>query len=164
MKRFQKFLWKLATLDGSAENIARGVAAGTFISFSPLVPFHTILGITLAFFVKGSKRAAMIAVWLSNPITIPLFYAASYYTGISLLGFEHADIGILYELIDIIGSKIKLGIKIEQIQILLESEMYIFYSMLFGGVVLGLPSAIASYFISKYWVKRLRNEEDITIE
>jgi hypothetical protein len=164
MKKFQKFLWKLATIDGTAHNISMGVAAGVFVSFSPLVPFHTILGIIFAIILRGSKRAAVICVWLSNPLTIPIFYAAAYYTGIAVLGFEHADIGIIYKLIDIMGAKMKLSIKLEEARLLLHSQMDIFYSMLFGGAVLGLPSAIGSYFLTKYWVKRLRNEEDIPIE
>jgi hypothetical protein len=164
MKKFQKFLWKLATLDGTAHNISMGVAAGVFISFSPLIPFHTILGVILAVILRGSKRAAIIAVWLSNPLTIPLFYAAAYYTGMTVLGYDYADITIIYQLIDIMDGKMKLGMKLEQAGLLLQSEMYIFYSMLFGGAVLGFPSAVGSYFLSRYWVKRLRNEEDIPIE
>jgi len=164
MKKFQNFLWKLATLDGTAHNISMGVAAGVFVSFSPLVPFHTILGIIFALILRGSKRAAVICVWLSNPLTLPLFYAAAYYTGIAILGFEHGDIGVIYQLIDIMGGKMNLSMKFEEAGLLLHSQMDIFYSMLFGGAVLGLPSAIGSYFLARYWVKRLRNEEDIPIE
>lgn len=150
---------KLATLDGTDHNIAMGVSAGIFISFSPTIPFHTILGIICAVIMGGSKRAAIIAVWLSNPITIPVFYAAAYYTGVFLLGTQHADIQFIYDLIDIIEGSMNTSQKIDQILLVMKPEMQIVYAMLFGGAVLGLPASIVSYFLTRKWVKQIRNEK-----
>jgi len=150
---------KLATLDGTDHNIAMGVSAGIFISFSPTIPFHTILGIICAVIMGGSKRAAVIAVWLSNPVTIPLFYAAAYYTGVAILGTQHADIQFIYDLIDIIQGNMNLSQKTDQIIMIMKPEMQIVYAMLFGGAVLGFPASVASYFLTKKWVKQIRNEK-----
>jgi uncharacterized protein (DUF2062 family) len=150
---------KLATLDGTDHNIAMGVSAGIFISFSPTIPFHTILGIICAVIMGGSKRAAVISVWISNPLTIPLFYAAAYYTGVALLGTHHADIQFIYDLIDIIEGDMNTSQKLDHIIMVMKPEMQIFYAMLFGGAVLGIPASIASYFLTRKWVKQVRNEK-----
>ena len=158
MKKFRDFLIKLATLDGSEHNIALGVATGIFIAVTPTIPFHTVFAVALAVILRGSKRAAIISVWFSNPLTIPIFYAGSYYAGTLLMGIEHSNIQLIYDLLKTLQSDININAKMDAIIIFFKAELPVFYAMLIGGAVLGIMPAIGSYFLTKSWVRKFRNK------
>ena len=52
--------------------------------------FSDSYAVAPAFILRSSKAAAAIAVWLSNPITFPVFYLASYKVGTLLFGISAA--------------------------------------------------------------------------
>jgi len=53
-------------------SIARGVAAGLFVCFLPL-PGQTIFAVLVVCMLKGNLPAAILATWVSNPVTfIPI--------------------------------------------------------------------------------------------
>ncbi|PIE74860.1 MAG: hypothetical protein CSA18_02820 [Deltaproteobacteria bacterium] len=159
MKKLKIFLLKLSFLDGSNHNIALGAAVGIFIAVTPTIPFHTAFAIVLASLVRGSKIAAAISVWFSNPVTIPFFYAGSYYAGIKLLGINHSEIDLIYSLLEQLQSDITIHEKIDAIILFFEAELPVFYAMLAGGAVLGIIPAIASYFIIKKSLEKLRSNK-----
>lgn len=115
------------------------MAIGVFISVTPTIPFHTVIALALAFILRGSKAAAAIGVWFSNPVTIPLFYKGSYDVGISILG-NSAPFGTEYESI---LELLKLGADIT-------------IAMITGGIILGILPGIAAYFITRRIFIKLR--------
>lgn len=161
MKKVKKILWKLASIEGSHHSIAMGVAVGIFISVTPTIPFHTLFAIILAFFIKANKKAAIIAVWFSNPITIPLFYAGAYYAGTFIMGIDHSNIQLIYTLLDKLQSDIGLNAKTVALADFFKAELSIFYAMIVGGIVLGIIPGIISYFLTRSWLKKIRNNEDL---
>ena len=64
------------------------MAIGIFVSMTPFFPFHTAIAMAMSVILRGSKRAAAVGVWLSNPLTIPLCYFIIYKLGIFILGTE----------------------------------------------------------------------------
>ncbi len=80
---------QLMRISGSPHAIAAGVAAGIFASFSPLFGFHYLIAAGLALVLGGSILASAAVTTLANPLTLPLFWAASYETGALFLG-RHA--------------------------------------------------------------------------
>ena len=82
---YKDFVERFKKLQGEPPYIAMGMAVGVFVSITPTIPFHTVIAIALAFILRGSKPAAAIGVWFCNPVTLPLFYLASYKTGMFLL-------------------------------------------------------------------------------
>lgn len=160
MKKVKNFLVKIGTLGGSEHYIAMGVATGVFIAVTPTIPFHTAFAIALAFLLNGSKKAAIISVWFSNPVTIPFFYAGAYYIGVKALGLNHSNIQLIYDLLHTLESDIGLGQKIDAIAHFLKAELPVFYAMMVGGVILGLPPALGSYFLTKSWLKKYRKKEE----
>ena len=52
---------KFIRLKGDPSSLARGVAVGTFIGITPTIPFHTVMTLALAFLLRGSKVAALLA-------------------------------------------------------------------------------------------------------
>jgi hypothetical protein len=128
---WREFLWQLRQLRGKPHEIALGMAIGVFIGITPTIPLHTILAVSLALLVRGSKLAAALGVWVSNPLSIPLFYYGSYRIGKLVLGLP--------------------GISLPDDRSLLAMASLggeIVGAMLLGGVILGIVPAIVAYVLT----------------
>ena len=87
MRRYGTYLRKrVMRLSASPHAIAAGVASGAAVSMFPLIGLHFFLGFVLAFFTRGNMLAAAIGTAWGNPLTFPLFFAASYGVGDWLTG------------------------------------------------------------------------------
>lgn len=63
-KKMRHFpVWKI-----DRHAIAKGVAAGLLVCFLP-IPGQTVLAALLVCFIRGNLPAAILATWVSNPIT-----------------------------------------------------------------------------------------------
>ncbi|MCV6597413.1 MAG: DUF2062 domain-containing protein [Mangrovicoccus sp.] len=76
---------RLRRLPDPPQRIARGIAAGVFITFTPFFGLHFLLGAALALLVRGNVFAAMLATFVGNPITFPLIATLSLRIGNTLL-------------------------------------------------------------------------------
>jgi uncharacterized protein (DUF2062 family) len=128
---WREFLRQLKELRGKPHEIALGMAIGVFIGVTPTIPLHTILAVSLALLVRGSKLAAALGVWVSNPLSIPVFYYGSYRIGQLVLGFPGISLPDDRSLLAMAG----LGGKIVG-------------AMLLGGTILGVIPAIATYVLT----------------
>jgi len=126
-----EFVRQLMELRGQPHEIALGMAIGVFIGITPTIPLHTILAVTLALLVRGSKLAAALGVWVSNPLSIPLFYYGSYRIGQLVLGLPGISLPDDRSLL----AMASLGGKIVG-------------AMLLGGVILGVVPAILAYVVT----------------
>jgi len=127
-----EFVGRIKNLEGDPHFVAMGMAIGVFISITPTIPFHTVLAVALAIILRGSKAAAALGVWFSNPVTAPIFYWGSYKTGMYLL-----------------GNSAPFNIKYESILELLDLGVDVTIAMVAGGIILGILPGIASYFITR---------------
>lgn len=84
--RASSYIWhRLRRLPDSPQRIARGIAAGVFVSFTPLFGFHFLLAGLIAFLIRGNILAALIATFAGNPMTTPIIATASLELGYRLL-------------------------------------------------------------------------------
>lgn len=92
-KRTGKFIkHRVLRLSDSSYKIARGLACGASMSFSPLVGSHFIQAGIIAYFIKGNLLASLIGTFVGNPWTFPFMWYASYLLGVwlfGLFGFEN---------------------------------------------------------------------------
>ena len=133
--------WKncVKNFHGDPHFVAMGMAIGVFVAATPSIPFQTAIAVALAFILRSSKAAAAIGVWLSNPITFPVFYLASYKVGGLLFGISVAyDSG--GEPVDIL----KLGAEVT-------------IAAVTGGIIIGLCLAVATYFITRKIYTKIRS-------
>ena len=79
---------RILRLSASPHAVAAGVAAGTFSAFTPLLGFHVILALALAYLTAGNLLAAALATLLSNPITTPIIAVVSLKMGYWMLGID----------------------------------------------------------------------------
>ena len=131
-ERFGQMLVRMRQLEGNPHYIAMGMAVGIFVSITPIIPFQTLVAIALAFLVRGSKSAAALGTWLSNPLTIPLVYYLNYKLGCLLLGYQAALDEIAF---DSFAQLMELGLEVT-------------LAMLAGGVVIGAVLGVVAYFVT----------------
>lgn len=82
-------VYRLRRLPDPPHRIARGIAAGVFVCFSPFFGFHFIMAAVLAFVMQGNILAALMATFFGNPLTFPFIAAISLELGELILG-RHA--------------------------------------------------------------------------
>ena len=75
------FLLNLKRMKGSSHDIAIGLASGIAVSFTPFLGLHALLGITLAWILRGSMAAALVGTLFGNPWTFPFIWYLSYEIG-----------------------------------------------------------------------------------
>jgi len=143
-KRFvQRWYVRLVRIKATPQYIATGLASGVFVGLLPVLPFQTVLAIALAFVARGSKIAAALGTWVSNPLNwIPL-YMMCYYIGRFVVPFDVPPFKPSH---------------IEMTE-MIEMGWKFFTVMMVGGLVMAIPSAIASYFVffkvvEKYQARR----------
>lgn len=70
---FSKPLWV-----PQRNTVATGLALGLFIAFTPTIPFQMALAATGAFLLKLNLPAAVVGVWVTNPLTaVPIYLSAN---------------------------------------------------------------------------------------
>ncbi len=123
--------------------------------------FQMVLAIFLAALFGWSKFSAAAGVWITNPFTAPFIYPLTYGVGLQLSGVTKA-----YNP----PTEMSLSLIQKIWQILLKSPE-IFWTLVLGGVVLGLPLAVAGYFasysaVSKYQerAQRRKNRKKLLLE
>lgn len=137
--KYREFINRVKKLHGDPNYVAMGMAIGVFVSLTPTIPFHTVIAITLAFALKGSKPAAAIGVWFSNPVTAPFFYLGSYKVGMLIL-----------------GKSAPFDAKYESILELMKLGMDVTIAMIIGGIALGILPSIVAFFITRKIIRKIR--------
>jgi uncharacterized protein (DUF2062 family) len=137
--RIQDWLNRVKNFSGDPHFVALGMAIGVFVAATPTMPFQTVVAVTLAYFLRSSKAAAAIAVWLSNPITFPVFYLASYKVGTLFFGTA-ASSNVGSDPVPIL----KMGADIT-------------IAAFTGGLIIGLCLATATYFITRKIYTKIRS-------
>lgn len=79
---------RLRRLPDSPEKIGRGMAAGVFISFTPLYGFHFLGGLLIAKLIRGNLIASMIGTFVNNFLTLVPISALAMTLGYWILGDE----------------------------------------------------------------------------
>ena len=86
LRASQYVLHRVRRLPDQPHRIGRGVAAGTFISFTPLHGFHFLAAAGIAWVIGGNILAALLATFVGNPITFPFIAYAATWLGREIMG------------------------------------------------------------------------------
>ena len=138
----QNGITRFKKLNGEPHYVAMGMAIGVFVALTPTIPFHTIIAVGLSVILRASKTAAVIGVWFSNPLTIPLIYFGSYKVG----GLLFSDLSLCEGSCESISQLLELGIAVTLVTIA-------------GGILLGIVPAIAAYFITRRIIAARRSRQ-----
>ncbi|MGR3343772.1 MAG: DUF2062 domain-containing protein [Paracoccaceae bacterium] len=147
---------RLRRLPDPPYKIARGIAAGVFVCFTPFFGVHFFLAMALAFVMQGNIVAAVIATFFGNPITFPIIATLSVELGSWMLGlpggmqlpgivaeFSNASVELWYNFTAIFTSAVTHWDRLDQFFRL------VFLPYLVGGIVPGVFVAVAAYSASR---------------
>lgn len=136
---------RILRLSASPHAVAAGVAAGTFSAFTPLLGFHVILALALAYLMAGNLLAAALATTIANPLTIPLIALATFRVGEAVLGMKSAEMVTAAELFH----------RLEHLEL---SELWqpVLKPMLAGAGLLGIAAAALAYGVTRLAVRSFK--------
>ena len=83
---FRYLYLRFVRLRGSAEEVARGMAMGVFIGMSPTMGLQMPIALFVAMLLRENKLAAILGVWVTNPLTAIPIYTFNFQVGQYLLG------------------------------------------------------------------------------
>lgn len=92
IRQVKLMMVRFVRLRGMPEEIAKGLALGIFIGMTPTFGFQMVLAVFFAYLLRENRLAAVLGVWITNPVTAPFVYAMEYEFGRILLGLDHAHL------------------------------------------------------------------------
>jgi uncharacterized protein len=86
-KKIAGYARRLLLFDETPERLALAFALGVFLSLTPLVGLHLVLGLAFAVLFGLNRVAVVSGLFLNNPWTIIPYYTMATYFGGWLMGF-----------------------------------------------------------------------------
>ena len=129
-KTYERFL----KIRGTPREIALGFALGLFVGMSPTMGFQMAIAVFVAALFKWNKISSAAAVWITNPITAPIIYGVTYFVGASIIGMPNINLR-------------PQDLSVTSFITFFKQTPLIFWAMTLGGVVIGVPLALAGYFV-----------------
>lgn len=155
-RAFHYIKHRLNRLPDRPHRIARGIAAGVFISFTPLFGLHFFGAVVIAMALRGNIIAAILGTFAGNPITFPIIGYSSMKLGHWMLGTRfqnHGNHGLVEKFLQAGGD-----LKNNFLAIFTDAHSNwdglanfffdVFLPYLVGGIVPGIIAAVAAYYFS----------------
>jgi len=143
-------------LRGSPEAIAGGFGLGVFVAFTPTIGAQVLIAFVLATVLNLSRAAAVVPVWLTNPITIPFIFTFNYWIG-SFIWPGPSVTEVYKRMLKITASVATINIWEIQAQMrtfsLLGKEIFI--PLVAGSIFVGGCAGYLGYFIFLRLLQRL---------
>lgn len=171
-KRSTTYLWhRLSRLPDQPHRIARGVAVGVFLSFSPLHGFHFIVAALICLMIRGNVLAAFIGTFAGNPLTTPFIALSCVGLGRTILGlpgemspqfifreFANATAETWHNIVSAVGPGPTRWTGLAEFY----NEIFVPYAV--GGLVLGGIAGTIAYYLTipivhRYHARRAKKME-----
>lgn len=136
---------RLIRIRGTPHEIGMGMALGLYIGMTPLMGAHMVIAVFFAMMLKWNKLAAAIGVWVTNPITALPIYGINYMMGAKVTGVTRPLR---------LGGELHFSLLID----ILMKAPEIFWTLLVGGMITGIPLAVAGYYFTYGAVNRYQEE------
>lgn len=154
---FRQMYRKFLQLDDTPHSIALGAALGMFITFTPTVGIQVLIVLILSMVVRFNRFAAIVIIYLSNPVTIIPIYYADYVIGLFVQGesgLSLEEFGLLWDQSVITAGEVGFWGATQVLFKSLGTDVII--PMFIGGGVLGGFVGVVTYPLTLSWVQRYR--------
>lgn len=141
---FRDRLREVIKLRESPHRIAIAFSTGVFIGMSPLLGFHTLLGVGAAWLFRLNTFAMIAGVYITNPWTIVPIYTFSTWVGAQCLGIKQIIPKIDWSQITLLD--------------FLHTMKPILKPFIFGTLLVGSITAIITYVIIYSAAKKVRHK------
>jgi uncharacterized protein (DUF2062 family) len=140
--------WTLK-LRSSPRAIAGGLGVGMFIAFTPTVGIQIILAIIVATLCNVNRPAAIVPVWITNPVTVGPIYTFNYWLGsliwpgppLSDVSKVFVDVGRALTHLDFWDLK-------EPVVAMLQMSREILIPLMIGSIGIGVVLGLLTYILS----------------
>ncbi|MEV8465210.1 DUF2062 domain-containing protein [Fluviibacterium sp. DFM31] len=147
---------RLRRLPDPPARIARGIAAGVFVTFTPFFGLHMFIAAGLAYLLRANVLAALLSTFVGNPLTFPLIAALSIETGELIFGSEtRVPLPQVLKTFSRAFSELWTNLRLsvtggephwDRLMLFFEG---VFLPYLVGGLIPGLVAALLAYFLSR---------------
>ena len=165
-RAFSYMIHRLRRLPDSPRKIARGIAAGVFVCFTPFYGFHFLTAALAAFLIRGNILAALLSTFIGNPLTFPFIAFVSIEVGNWLLGvsvgvqppelingFSRGSLELWYNFMAVFTPETA---RWEELRSFYGLSRRVFLPYLVGGILPGAVAAVASYMLALPAVRAYR--------
>ncbi|HEY9763736.1 MAG TPA: DUF2062 domain-containing protein [Trichocoleus sp.] len=133
------YYWRFLRLQGSPQEISRGLASGVFAGCFPLFGLQMIIGVAIATVIRGNRIMAAAGTWISNPLTYVPLFAFNYQVGHWIMGGGPAQ---SFTDLDTLKGWAEMGTEV-------------ITQLMLGSAIVGLISSGISYFLGVILIGRL---------
>ena len=160
---------RLKRIPDTPHKISLGMSCGIFASFTPLFGLHFLIAGLLSYLLRANVLASLIGTFVGNPITFPIITVFNLKLGEWLLGsseYSSDDGGKIFEgFLDFIFLIYKSfftegSIGENSVPRMNEFLNGVFIPYSLGGLILGIFSAIISYFLLRSLVSTYQKKRD----
>ncbi len=147
--RIRPLLRWVIKLRSSPRAIAGGLGLGTFIAFTPTIGIQLILAVVIATLFNMNRPAALVPVWITNPVTVAPIYTFNYWLGKKVVsGPPLGEVSGLFVDIGKTMAHLEFWNIKEQFFAILHIGWDIFIPLLIGSLLVGVVSGLAVTFLS----------------
>jgi uncharacterized protein (DUF2062 family) len=136
---------RLLKIRGQPHEIASGLALGLFVGMTPLMGLQMAIAVPLAALFKWNKISAAGGVFITNPFTAPIIYPINYFVGAKLMGVSNQFI-------------LSQDAGFSTLMAMVRKAPEIVWIMAVGGFILGLPLAVAGYYLAFRMLQRYQDD------
>lgn len=126
---------RIVRIKAPAESIALGLALGVFAGALPVLSLQMAIAVSLAFVFRGNILAAALGTWWSNPFNWAIVFPLLYMLGKVFVPVDVPHLS-MHELINL-----------PFLELVQRGWKWLLITTL-GGVIAGVPLAMASYFVT----------------
>ncbi|NQV02104.1 MAG: SDR family NAD(P)-dependent oxidoreductase [Bacteroidia bacterium] len=134
---------KLLKIKAEPKKVSLGYALGVFLGTTPFIGLKVFIALIITSILKWNRVSSVIGVYHINLFTAPLFYGLAFIVGKWVLGTD-----VVFVFPDTVGFSAFWGA--------FTGNMIIFYSLLIGGIVLGVPMSVGAYYLSRFILREGR--------
>lgn len=144
---------RMLRLRATPHEVALGCAAGVFAACTPFFGFQMALAAALAFLLRVSVPAALVATFVGNPLSWPAIWSASYIAGAWMLGHDPAAAAENFTESATAFSATLTAPGSPSLDVAMVNLSPIWQPLLLGGLAIGLLAAAISYYPTRRAVR-----------
>jgi uncharacterized protein (DUF2062 family) len=150
---FKELVKKLLHINDTPERTALAYSIGIFLGFSPLLGFHTLAGLAIAFLFRLNRVAILLGVWSNTPWWIVPYYMVATRMGMWVIRFQ-IDWATLREIFQLGMNRGFMG---SDFLGRVTSQWGLLLSFLIGSLILCTLFSLVAYPLSLKWIRFYRS-------
>lgn len=161
-RRWRDYLRMAIRQRDTPDRIARGVAIGMFIAFTPFFGLHIVLALIATSLLGGNRIASIPPLFITNVFTIAPVYAFTYWLGSYLVpGVDHGPDRAIAALTRPAGHGWSAFNSMWRELMEVGGEFLLYTTI--GGAIVGAILAVPSFYMSRRFILRHRAHRSLRL-